>query len=202
MNSSARWAVLVAVWLAVLPVGIAQAETGYVTDMLQLDLYSDEAMNNRIRRLRSGDSFEILARKGRSAKVRTPDGQTGWVKSLYVVSKEPARTRLKKLEAENENLTALVETLRAQVADKQGRIDELEGDESSTIGQLAAARDELGVLRDENEDLESTLSAYGSSVPLSWLLLGTLIALGIGGYAGWYIIDSRSRARHGGYRVY
>ena len=202
MNSSVRLAGLLTVCAALLLGGTAQAETGYVTDMLQLDLYADEGMNNRTRKLRSGDSFEILARKGRSANVRLPDGTTGWVKSLYVVTQEPARTRLNSLEDDNANLNALVETLRAQVADKQARIDELEGDESSTVGQLAAARDELGQLREENEDLQNSLSAYGSSVPLIWLLLGTLIALALGGYGGWYFIDSRSRARHGGYRVY
>ncbi|MBT8423196.1 MAG: TIGR04211 family SH3 domain-containing protein [Gammaproteobacteria bacterium] len=202
MNSRVRLLSVLSICLAGWFSSGVHAETGYVTDMLQLDLYADEAMNSKKRKLRSGDSFEILTRKGRAANVRLPDGQTGWVKTLYVVTKEPARTRLNKLEAENENLQALVETLRAQVKDKQDRIDELEGDESSVVGQLASAREELTELRDANEALESTLSAYGSSVPLSWLLIGTMIALALGIYGGWYFIDSRSRARHGGYRVY
>lgn len=181
----------------------AAAETGYVTDMLQLDLYADESMSGKaVRKLRSGDSFEILSRKGRTANVRLPGGQTGWVKSLYIVNDEPARTRLNKLEDENKSLAARVETLQAEVAEKQGRIDALEGDEDSMAGQLVAAQDELAVLREENAGLENSLSSYGSSVPLSWLLLGTLLALGLGAFGGWYFVDSRSRAKHGGYRVY
>lgn len=193
---------IVVIFAGVIPLA-GHAETAYVTDMLQLDLYADEGMSGRaIRKLRSGDGFEILARKGRTANVRLPDGQTGWVKSLYIVDEEPARTRLNKLEQDNTNLTAMVETLRAQIADKQARIDELEGDEDSTVGKLVAAQAELDELRDANTSLQSSLDSYGNSVPLSWLLLGTLLALGLGGFCGWYFIDSRSRARHGGYRVY
>lgn len=197
VKAALLWAVF-----AVAPV-TGMAETGYVTDMLQLDLYADESVSGRaIRKLRSGDGFEILARKGRTANVRLPDGTTGWVKSLYIVADEPARTRLNTLEQDNANLTALVETLRAQLADKQGRIDALEGDEDSTAGQLVAAQSELEELREANAGLQNSLASYGNSVPLSWLLVGTLLALCLGGFSGWYFIDSRSRAKHGGYRVY
>jgi len=183
--------------------GLAQAETAYVTDMLQLELYANEAMTGRpIRKLRSGDSFEILQRKGRYANVRMPDGQTGWVKSLYIVDKEPARTRLNKLDALNTELAARVDMLTAELADKQTRIDDLVGDETSTVGQLAAAQTELEVLRADRDDLQSTLASYGSSVPLSWLLVGSLFSLVLGAVGGWYFIDRASRAKHGGYRVY
>ena len=61
---------------------------------------------------------------------------------------------------------------------------------------------ELERLRSENAQLDSKLQSYGLNVPLNWLLIAVVVSL-IGGFAaGWYWIDSRSRARHGGYRVY
>lgn len=181
----------------------AQAETGYVTDMLQLDMYATQAMDGRpIKKLRSGDSFEILERTGRYARVRLPGGQTGWVKSLYMVTTEPARTRVNILEKQNTDLTARLEALNNQLAERESRVAELEGDQGTEAGQLKAAEAELASLRDRNAALESTLSSYGSSVPLSWLIIVSLLALALGIAAGWYFIDSRSRAKHGGYRVY
>ncbi len=187
-------------WLAVMS---AQAETGYVTDMLQLELYASEDMSGRpIQKLRSGDSFEILERKGRYANVRLPGGQSGWIKSLYMVTEEPARARLNKLENQNADLTARLQSLQAQLADRQSRVAELEGSSSNAAEQRAAVEAELQSLRSRNDALESTLSSYGSSVPLSWLIVISLLALVLGVAAGWYFIDTRSRARHGGYRVY
>lgn len=181
----------------------AQAETGYVTDMLQLDMYATQAMDGApLKKLRSGDSFEILERTGRYARVRLPGGQSGWVKSLYLVTTEPARTRLNALEKQNADLLAQLEALNEQLAERMSMVAELEGDRGTEAEQLAAASEELAALRDRNTALENTLSSYGSSVPLSWLIIVSLLALVLGVAAGWYFIDSRSRARHGGYRVY
>jgi hypothetical protein len=70
----------------------AQAESIYVTDMLRLDMYPTEEMTGpSMRKLKSGDRMDLLERKGRYAQVRI-DGQEGWVKSLYLVEEEPART--------------------------------------------------------------------------------------------------------------
>ncbi len=187
----------------VLAVGLAQAETGYVTDMLQLDLYADKSMRGKpIRKLRSGDRFEVVQRDGRYASVRLPDGQRGWVKSLYIVNKEPARTRVNQLEDQNALLQKQVDTLQAELAAGQSRIAFLEGDQDGAEAERAATVAELEQLRLRNAELDRTVSGYGRSVPLSIFLLGAFLAAGLGAFCGWYYIDSRSRARHGGYRIY
>lgn len=181
----------------------AQAETGYVTDMLQLDMYANQAMDGRpTKKLRSGDSFEILERDGRYARVKLPDGQIGWVKSLYLVTKEPARTRLNALEKQNADLSNRLEKIQAQLDARQSRVAELEGDRGSEAEQIIALEEELKNLRSRNAALNSTLSSYGTSVPVSWLFVASLLMLAAGAVGGWYLIDSRSRAKHGGYRVY
>jgi len=39
-------------------------------------------------------------------------------------------------------------------------------------------------------------------VPVSWLFVASILMLVLGVVGGWYFVDSRSRAKHGGYRVY
>lgn len=208
MNSESRQVGHRATFLSALVIGClavtsAWADTGYVTDMLQLELYANQAMTGKpIRRLRSGDSFELLERTSRYAHVKMPDGQRGWLKSLYIVEKEPARTRLNKLEQELSGAKNVVNTLRGQLNDKQVRLDALEGDQSSAVVQLKVAEADLVILRTDRDDLERALSSYGSNVPLSWLIVGMILCLILGGYCGWYWIDRQSRSKHGGYRVY
>ncbi len=204
MSSKQRPACIAAViMMAMLLANAAQAETGYVTDMLQLDLYADKAMSGKaIRKLRSGDRFEVLQRDGRAANVRLPDGQKGWVKSLYIVTKEPARTRVNQLEDQNAALQKQVDSLQAELTSGQSRIAQLEGRSDGAEAERAAVAAELAELRERNAELERTVSGYGSSVPLSIFLLGAVLALAVGAFSGWYYVDSRSRARHGGYRIY
>jgi hypothetical protein len=183
--------------------GVAQGETGYVTDMLQLDLYATESMVGKpLRKLRSGDSFEVLERKGRYINIRLPGGQTGWAKSLYIVTKEPARTRLNKVEQRIASLEKKLQQTGVQLAEREARVAELEGNRSGAEEQLAVAQTELDELRGQNLTLQGTLKSYGSSVPTSWLIIVSLLMLGLGGFGGWYYVDSRSRARHGGYKIY
>lgn len=172
--------------------GAAQAESIYVTDMLRLDMYATEDMTGPVvLKLRSGDRMELLERKGRYAHVRSEGGQQGWVTSLYLVSEEPARTRVNKLEQSNVSLEATVKKLRTQLAGEQEKVT-----------QLQQQQENVETLRKENAELTDKMSQYESSVPIFWLFVVLGVAL-IGGLAGgWYLVDSRSRSKHGGYRVY
>jgi SH3 domain protein len=184
-------------------VASVHAETGYVTDMLQLEMYSTADMAGApLRNLRSGDKVEVVERNGRVARVKSDDGQEGWVKGLYLVADEPARTRVNQLEQSNKGLENTVKKLRSQLAAEQGALTELEQVQSGTEEQRATTESELENLRSENARLERSLSAYGINVPLTWLFIAMVIAV-TGGFAGcWYWIDRRSRDRHGGYRIY
>jgi uncharacterized protein YgiM (DUF1202 family) len=170
----------------------AQAESIYVTDMLRLDMYSTEAMTGPVLlKLRSGDRMELLERKGRYAHVRSEGGQEGWVKSLYLVEEEPARTRVNKLEKSNVGLESTVKELRVQLADEQNKVSLLEQQQG-----------DAETLRQENADLLNRMSLYKNSVPLYLLFLVMIVALVGGAAGGWYLVDSRSRSKHGGYRIY
>jgi SH3 domain protein len=182
---------------------VALAETIYVTDELQLDLYLLPDLSGApIRKLRSGDRMELIERDGRYSNVRTEDGQAGWVKSLYLVSTEPARTRVNQLEKSNEGLEATVKKLRSQLTGQKDQVAELQNQQSGAAEQNASAAAELKQLKEDNADLAAKLDSYGTSVPVSWLLTGLVVML-IGGFVGgWYFVDRRSRSKHGGYRIY
>ena len=180
----------------------AWAETAFVTDMLQLNMYATEDLSGgSIKILRSGDQVEILTRSGRVAEVSI-DGQRGWVKSLYLITEEPARTRINQLERENEGLDTTIKKLRSQLKSEKEKFTSLEEARSGSEEQRVTIEEELERLRSDNARLESKLDAYGMSVPLTWLLIAAAITL-VGGFAGgWYWIDRRSRMNHGGYRIY
>jgi uncharacterized protein YgiM (DUF1202 family) len=180
----------------------AQAETAYVTDMLQLNMYQTTKMNGPpVKRLRSGDKVSIQERNGSYARV-TAGGQEGWVKSLFLQEEEPARARANQLEDSNKKLESSVKKLRADLDKQQARVAELEAMQSGELEQQAAIEAELTALRESNVQLEDTLDTYIGSVPLSWLLISIVLSLLLGVGGGWYYIDKRSREAHGGYRVY
>jgi SH3 domain protein len=198
-----RRSVALAISVVVLWANSVQAETMYVTDMLQLELYGTMDMNGRsLKRLRSGDSMEILHREGRIARVELPDGATGWVKSLYLVEKEPARTRVNKIEKEAAAALEKASLLEKKLADREAELQGLQSTKAGSEEQKQTIQVELESLRINNQDLQSRLGAYAGSVPVTWLMFCLVVALACGFIGGWYFIDSRSRARHGGYRIY
>jgi SH3 domain protein len=184
-------------------ISTARAETAYVTDMLQLDMYATaEMVGMPILKLRSGDKLKVIERKGRYALIESDGGQKGWVKGLYLVDSEPARTRVNQLERSNQGLEGTVKKLRSQLSAEQGKVKELQAAQSGEEDQRSATETELAELLSKNGELEASLQAYAMSVPVTWLLIAFAIAL-VGGLAGgWYLIDKRSRDRHGGFRIY
>ena len=179
------------------------AETIYVTDMLRLDMYPTEEMTGSpILKLSSGDRMELLERNGRYARVRSEGGQQGWVTSLYLVEDEPARTRVNKLEQTNVSLEATLEKLRSQLTSQQAKVKELQQQQDGSAESTANTEKEVASLRDENAKLLDTMSQYATSVPIFWLFIAMIISLAGGIAGGWYFVDSRSRSKHGGFRIY
>jgi SH3 domain protein len=180
-----------------------RAETAYVTDMLQLDMYATaDMLGSPILKLRSGDKLAVIERKGRYALIESAEGQKGWVKGLYLVDSEPARTRVNQLESSNEKLEGTNKKLRSQLSAEQGKVKDLSAVQSGEANQRSATESELKELRTKNSELEASIDAYAMSVPVTWLLIAFAVAL-LGGLAGgWWLVDKRSRARHGGFRIY
>ena len=175
------------------------ASVVYVTDELRLGLYATEETSGRaLKTLVSGTRLDVLERALMSIRVRTEEGDEGWVKTAYVVPNEPARRRLAALEslqATTAESLAAAETDKARLAD---RIASLEG-------ELAEARQGIADLPEvvaTNEALRAKLSERGVQVPILWFALAIIVALIGGGCVGYWWLDQRVRRQFGGVRVY
>lgn len=197
-------------WALVVVVVAAGTEVRYVTDHLQLGLYEQErAAGKRVMTLSSGTRVEVLEQDGMYAKVRTPRGQSGWVKAAFLVTKPPAVVRIKTLEDEIKALNARIEELRGadpqRIPALEAQAQELKDEVVQLKQQLSAASSEIARLRDvlRTREADPALARLPVSVPVA-LASGIflfLLALAFGIGLGKRITETRLRRRLSGYRL-
>lgn len=184
----------------------ACADTAYVTDVLQLGLHqAQDTSDQPFRNLASGTELEILEQVPRFARVRTVDGEEGWVRSAYLVTEQPARHRVAELEAAVADLNArlvslAVATVDGPLAGAAG--DAVAGAAAEPLASAGGIQDALAELRSENETYQAQLEAYRGSVPWSWAWPALALALLTGFVAGLWCLDAYIRGRHGGFRIW
>ena len=112
----------------------------YVSDELVLGVYAEQNnQGQRLATLHSGSSVEALAASGEFTQVRLSDGTTGWVKSAYLTTKEPAVVRVKQLEEELDRNRATTPALAEAAARKE--VERLTRELEQARADIAAARD-------------------------------------------------------------
>jgi predicted DNA-binding transcriptional regulator len=84
----------------------AQAEVVYVTDRLLVLLRSEQGGGEKIAKLFSDTPLQLLEKSGLYLKVRTQDGNEGWVEEQYTTTDPPKQTIIDSLEAEIKRLEA------------------------------------------------------------------------------------------------
>ncbi|HSG65983.1 MAG TPA: TIGR04211 family SH3 domain-containing protein [Gammaproteobacteria bacterium] len=182
---------------------LPRAETAYVTDILRLGLHrAEDTSDQPFRNLVSGTELEVLSQTTNYARVRTADGQEGWVKSAYLVSDKPAQLRVAELEAE----LGLLRAEREGAEQARLAAEQQLAQATQHVDAVAASSDAVEVtlrrLKDENGALVEQLDAYRGSIPVLWVLGALVVTLVAGFAAGFAWIDYTSRRRHGGFRVY
>ena len=190
----------------------------YVTDKLRLSLYRDaSASSGTLKLLVSGDRLEVLERKGPYSRVRTADGQTGWVKNGFLIAEPTAVSQL----AQAQKRIAELEGELEKYADSRGtlqryeqRIAELEQNKAELEQQLEQAQSRIAELEQQLEGLQVELersrngelgwNEIWSLARLYWWMLAAislLLAL-IGFLGGKLWIEKRIRNRFHGYKVW
>ena len=105
----------------------AGAAPAYVSDELVLGVYAEQnGQGQRLTTLHSGASVETLAVNGEFTQVQLAGGVTGWVKTAYLTTHEPATVRLKQLQDEMDRTGATTPALaeaaaRSELAQLKGR---------------------------------------------------------------------------------
>ena len=134
---------------------VCRAETGYVSDMLILTMRKGPGSNyNVIRTLRSNTPLEILEKGETHFRVRTEEGDEGWVEKQYVTLETPKPMIIVRL---NEKIGALNTTIAGleKALDRQ-QSDSGEGAASppNASPDLEAARQQVAELEDDLETAE------------------------------------------------
>lgn len=182
---------------------LAGAETAYVTDVLRLGIHNAQDTSDRpFDNLVSGTALEILERVPNYVRVRTPEGQEGWVKSAYLVTEKPAQARIAEAEAEVERLSSELASLRSAHDEAETTANALSRQMAAATDSDEAIRETLERLKEENASYAEQLDAYRGSLPLAWVVPALLIALVAGFGGGWWWLDASIRRRHGGFRIH
>ena len=178
-------------------------EIAYVTDILRLGIHrAEDTSDAPFKNLVSGTELTILEQLPNYARVRTSDGEEGWVKSAYLVTGKPAQLRVSEIESE-------VDLLRVQLADAksaqhlaESEVHRVSEAMSIDVNSSAAIRDTLARLQMENQSFEQRLEQYRGTIPLAWVAGALLAALAAGFLGGIWWLDSLIRRRFGGFRIY
>jgi len=189
-------------WLLPAVVGWAQ-ETMYVTDIVQLGLHrAADTSDAAFRNLESGTEVTVLERATNFARIRTADGEEGWVRSFYLIAEQPARARVAELEAS-------VRTLEQQLAEARAGSDAAAVAAGEVVAGVAidratadAERARLAELERENQAYFERFERYRGTLPWPWVLGAVLVALGGGFLAGYWWLDATIRRRYGGFKMY
>jgi hypothetical protein len=175
--------VLPALLLALAAADVGRAATAYVTDELVLGVYAAQStLGPRLATLHSGAIVDALTVSGDATQVRLPDGITGWVKSAYLTTSQPATVRLKILQEELDRSRATTPGLEAaERSEVVRRTQDLPGQPASGTGPRTAA--------------------VQSSRPWIWIA-AIVIALGGGFWLGYAALARRIKYKFGGIKVY
>jgi Bacterial SH3 domain len=195
-------------WLAALLLALLSikgvAATAYVSDELVLGVYAEENnQGQRLATLHSGTSVETLAQNADFTQVRLSDGTTGWVKSAFLTTKEPAVVRVKQLEEELDQRRATTPALAEAAA--RSEVERLKLELSAKQSELDAARAGSSAAVIASPPASGPLAAIHAAAAPRWpVIAGIAAAIGLacGYWLGFATLARRVRHKFGGIKVY
>jgi SH3 domain protein len=165
--------VLRALLLLLVSIAASQpARADYVRDEIRVHIRTGPgAEYSPLKLLRSGDEVTRLERRDEWSRVRTPDGQEGWLPTTYLAAKRPPSAALPQTEA------------RLRLA--EDRVRDLEkqlGTQAERITEVQTLKDRVRALEAENIRLEGSTRwkelLAGGGIVLLGMAVGALVARG------------------------
>lgn len=173
----------------------ARAAAAYVTDQLVLNVYAEQNQQGaKLATLRSGASVETLATSGEYTQVRLGDGTTGWVKSAYLTTEEPASARVQRLQAELDRSRATTPELA--LAAERTELEQVKGELAAKQSELDAERAARPAPREAAGARPVRAIGYGAAAA------GLAAAGALGFWAGYAALARRIKRKFGGLKVY
>ena len=142
------------VLLSILTLGVPTAATAaeepaWIRGSIRLNLRAGAGTQFKILdSVETGDEMRVLARKESWTRVRTSEGETGWIPAGYLETEPPPQLRLDQLENETEALRAKLSALQTEA----GGLRESNATLNSTDG---AQREQIESLQIENFELHA-----------------------------------------------
>ena len=188
---------------------MAQANTIYVTDSLQLKLRASADTNGDIvTTLHSGQKLTLLEQQSKFSKVKTNDGQTGWVQTWFLTDEPPATYIVNQVTKEKENL----ETKLTSANEKLKNFDSATARENKSLkNSVESLSKKINQLSEERNDLSNKLEAQTSELAkyrfaeqydLRVIVIGFfLLSFALGVWATRVWTRQQERKRLSGYRL-
>ena len=200
--------VLFLIIATVLP-AISDASTIYVTDSLQLKLRVTASTDGDVvTTLHSGQKLNLLEQQKKFSKVKTEDGQIGWVQSWFLTEETPATYLVNQLTKEKE----VLENKLATASNKLKNFDSATARENTSLKKsVDTLSNKINRLTKEQDTLSKKLAAQDSELAKYRIaqqydlrLIITvffLVAFTIGIWAAHVWNRTRERKRLCGYRL-
>jgi SH3 domain protein len=107
------------------------AEPAWVSGEVQLNLRSGPGNQYRILGvLKTGDSLQVMERGEKWTKIRTAEGEVGWIPGGYLNPQPPPAIRLEELETEVASLRKVLESAEAEASSLRRQSEELSANDS------------------------------------------------------------------------
>lgn len=135
----------------------AIADTQYVSDELIITLRRGEGDQYKIlKMLKTGTPVEIL-QEGATGYVfvRTSDGTEGWVRSQYLTSEMPKKTVIARLEKERERQREQIDQVEIQRAELTAELENIREDFAERNAAFTDLEKELDKVQEKYRDLET-----------------------------------------------
>jgi SH3 domain protein len=182
--------------------GIAQAETFYVSDEVDIDVRRGQGYDFKIIALiRPGHQVELIKAGDEWSQVKLEDGKEGWMLNRYLTKNRPAGSVLEGLQKghlqlkeehskainentifkdENENLKAVLAQKESELTAAVKSYEALKKNSTQFLevsGKLEDSNKELSDLKKRNQELETSLSKLENNQITRGLLTGAGILL-------------------------
>lgn len=200
--------VLICILAVVLPT-LGSASTIYVTDSLQLKLrVTASADGEVVTTLHSGQKLNLLEQQKNFSKVKTDEGEIGWVQTWFLTDEIPATYLVNQLTKEKESL----ENRLATASDKLKNFDSATARENKSLqNSVDTLSNKISRLTKEQDTLSEKLAAQSSELAkyrfaeqydLRLVILVFFLVAFLMGFGAAYVwTRTRERKRLSGYRL-